>query len=89
METIHSALWRVVSSNNAMPMLKFYYITYHLVYTESHSPSSRTISGSLRSKALAAFTIPLATVAQFTIPPNIFTSRAFTCHQISYDEGHT
>ena len=42
------------------------------------SPSSLTTSGIFRSSDLAAFTIPLATVAQLTIPPNMFTRIALT-----------
>lgn len=50
---------------------------------ESHrvgyGPSSLTTRGNVKFRALAALTIPLATVAQLTIPPNMFTSTALTC----------
>ena len=53
---------------------KSHLLLYHALY----SPSNLTTRGIFNSNALAAFTIPLATVAQFTIPPKMFTRTAFT-----------
>ena len=42
-------------------------------------PCSLTINGTVSLMVLHAFTMPLAIVAQFTMPPNIFTKIALTC----------
>ena len=44
-------------------------------------PSSLQITGSLRSMDLHALTMPLAMVAQLTMPPNTLTRMAFTCRE--------
>ena len=49
------------------------------IISQHISPSNLTVSGTVKSKLLVALIIPLAMVAQFTIPPNTFTKIDFTC----------
>lgn len=60
-------------------------ITVHLredfVRNHQHSPSSLTTRGTFSSSSRQALVIPLAIMAQFTIPPKMFTSIASTCRE--------
>ena len=63
----------------------YYYYDYNEYY---YVPSSLTTTGTVILIDLAAFTMPLAIVAQFTIPPNTFTRIAFTCKYVQQQENN-
>lgn len=83
---IFKPLLRIISLANSIfvPFCKYkknnktIAIIYFSKYL-SNKPCSRTIRGTLTSIDLQALTIPLAMVAQLTIPPKIFTKIALTC----------
>lgn len=56
------------------------------VWIQQHSPSSLTTRGTFSSSSWQALVIPLAMMAQFTIPPNMFTRIASTCRKKTKEE---
>lgn len=57
-----------------------------LVWMQQHSPSSLTTRGTFNSSSWQALVIPLAMMAQFTIPPKMFTRIASTCRKETKEE---